>query len=120
MGLESSKKSLLMGFTLLPYPLRAHGVSVRYLPTIEHLSKKYEIDLIIITGKEIEKKNVEDLQKYCRRISVIPDYRCFEHRFFTKLNTYLNYIFPWNPPNTFISHKGRSVTKGIMNATNNQ
>jgi len=120
MGLESSKKSLLMGFTLLPYPLRAHGVSVRYLPIIEHLSKKYEIDLIIITGKEIERKNVKDLQKYCRRISIIPDTRCLEHGLITKLITYSKFVLPWNPPTTFISHNGQSVTREIRNATENQ
>jgi glycosyltransferase involved in cell wall biosynthesis len=120
MGLQSKKKSVLMGFTLLPYPLRAQGVSVRYLPIIEHLSKKYEIDFIIITGIEIEKKNVKYLQKYCRRISIIPDTKYMEHGLIRKLITYSKFLLPWNPPTTFISHYGQSVTQGIRNATKNQ
>ena len=120
MGLDSKIKKILMVFTLFPYPLRAHGVSVRYLPIIDHLSGKYEINLIIITGKEDEIKKINALQNYCKKISVIEDPRCVEHSIYTKIITFSKYIFPWNPPTTFISHNGRSVTQGVKEATQNE
>ena len=40
-------KSLLMVFPLAPWPARDNGVSIRYYPVLESLSKKYDIDVFV-------------------------------------------------------------------------
>ena len=40
-------KKIIIFLPRIPYPLREHGISVRYFPIIEHLSKSHTLDLVI-------------------------------------------------------------------------
>jgi glycosyltransferase involved in cell wall biosynthesis len=114
------KQSILMLFTILPYPIRANGVSIRYFPIIQYLSKNHEIDLIFVDGRPSSSRNVEELQKYCRKVTVLSDPTYFGYRYLDRLFTYSNYVLPWNPPLSSIAHKGWSITRGIKEATKNK
>jgi len=112
------KKKILMVFTLVPFPLRAHGLSVRYLPIIQYLSRSHDIDLIVINGNAAELCHVDGLREYCRKITVLPDPRCNPHRMFSKGRTYANFLLPWTPPLSMVAHSGWMVTRGVVEATN--
>jgi glycosyltransferase involved in cell wall biosynthesis len=111
------KKKILMTFTLVPFPLRAHGLSVRYLPIIQYLSRFHDIDLIVINGNAAELCHVDGLREYCRKITVLPDPRCNPHRMFSKGRTYANFLLPWTPPLSMVAHSGSMVTRGVVEAT---
>jgi glycosyltransferase involved in cell wall biosynthesis len=106
-----------MVFTMVPFPLRAHGLSVRYLPILRHLSRFHDIDVIVISGNEAELCHVDGLRELCRKISVLPDPRCNAHAVFSKGRTYANYLLPWTPPLSMVAHGGSTVTRGIVEAT---
>ena len=116
-ALENMRKKILMIFTLVPFPLRAHGLSVRYLPIIRYLSRFHDIDLIVINGNAAELSHVEGLREYCRKISVLPDPRCNHHDVLSKGRTYANFLLPWTPPLSMVAHRGSMVTRGIVEAT---
>ena len=110
----SQRRRILFAFKLVPFPLRAHGVSVRYLPIIQYLSQSHDIDLIVINGKEEELRHLDGLREYCRKISVVPDPRCDLHHLFTKCVTYAKFLLPWTPPISVVAHNGSNVTRGIV------
>jgi hypothetical protein len=53
--------------------LREHGISVRYFPIIEHLSKSHTLDLVIFRTKPDRKESYEELRKYCRNVSYVQN-----------------------------------------------
>ncbi len=115
-ALESAKKKVLMVFTMVPFPLRAHGLSVRYLPIIRYLSRSHDIDLIVINGNAAELRHVDGLREFCRKISILPDPRCNPHHMFSKGRTYANFLLPWTPPLSMVAHGGSMLTRGIVEA----
>lgn len=111
------KKKILMVFTLVPFPLRAHGLSVRYLPIIQYLSRFNDIDLIVINGNATELCHLDGLREFCRKISVLHDPRCSSHDVISKGRTYAKFLLPWTPPLAMVAHGGSKVTRGIVEAT---
>jgi len=113
---NKGKKRLLFAFKSVPYPLRADGVSVRYLPIIEYLARRHEIDLIVITGSANALRNVEGLRELCRKIHVFHDPRRSAHSILSKSRTYMNFLLPWTPPLSMVAHQGSNVTRQIVEA----
>jgi glycosyltransferase involved in cell wall biosynthesis len=113
-GTKEDGKRLLFVFKSVPYPLRADGVSVRYLPIIEYLARNHEIDLIVITGSANALRNIEGLRGFCRNIHVLHDPRRSSHSILAKSLTYMNFLFPWTPPLSMVAHHGSNVTRRIV------
>jgi glycosyltransferase involved in cell wall biosynthesis len=45
--MNAKRKSILMIFPLVPWPARENGVSIRYYPVLESLSRKHDIDVFV-------------------------------------------------------------------------
>jgi glycosyltransferase involved in cell wall biosynthesis len=114
--LGPDRRRILLVFTTVPWPLRAHGVSVRYLPLIRYLSRSHDIDLILICGRADDVQDVDGLRKHCRRIILIPDPRRETHDAVSKGRTYANFLLPSTPPISAVAHNGSRVTRGIAEA----
>ncbi|MGE5753538.1 MAG: glycosyltransferase family 4 protein [Deltaproteobacteria bacterium] len=110
------KKRLLFVFKSVPYPLRADGISVRYLPIIEAVSRGSAIDLFVIDGRAEKESLLEGLKPYCRKIVHLKNPRRTRHGIFTKCMTYLKFLLPWTPPLSVVRHGGGAVTRGIIDA----
>ena len=115
--MSDKKKRILFGFKSIPYPLRADGVSVRYLPIIESLSRCHDIDLIVIDGRVEKQILLDGLKPYCRKIFYLKNPRRSSHSIFTKCRTYLNFLLPWTPPISIERHGGSTVTREVVEAT---
>jgi glycosyltransferase involved in cell wall biosynthesis len=113
----SGKKRILFGFNSVPYPLRADGVAVRYLPIIEYMSQRHEVDLLVISGGAEESPNLDGLRSYCRKIFVLQDPRQSHKNMLKKCKTYANFLLPWTPPLSVMAHDGSMTTRGIVEAT---
>jgi glycosyltransferase involved in cell wall biosynthesis len=114
--MDNQRKRIAFVFKLVPFPLRAHGLSVRYLPIIQFLSRSHDIDLIVINGNENELRHIEGLREYCRKISVLPDPKRSSYHMFSKGRTYANFLLPWTPPLCVMAHGGSVVTRGVVEA----
>jgi len=116
--MDTRKKRMLLGFKSVPFPLRADGVAVRYLPIIEYMARRHEVDLIVISnGGAEELRNLDGLRSYCRKIVVLQDPRLSHKNMLTKCKTYANFLLPWTPPLSVVAHDGSMVTRGIVEAT---
>ena len=49
-------KKIIIFLTRIPYPLHEHGLSVRYFPIIEYLSKSHILDLVIFRRRPERKE----------------------------------------------------------------
>ncbi|MBW4052389.1 MAG: glycosyltransferase [Proteobacteria bacterium] len=45
--MNDKRKSILMVFPFAPWPARENGISIRYYPVLEHLSRKHDIDVFV-------------------------------------------------------------------------
>ena len=115
--MSDKKKRILFGFKSIPYPLRADGVSVRYLPILESMARCSDIDLIVINGREEKKNQLDGLKPFCRRIHYLKNPRRASHGIFTKCLTYLNFLLPWTPPLSVVRHGGATITREVIEAT---
>src|SRR5512146_754526 len=110
------KKRLLFVFKSVPYPVRPDGISARYLPIIEAVSRGSAIDLFVIDGRAEKESLLEGLKPYCRKIVHLKNPRRTRHGIFTKCMTYLKFLLPWTPPLSVVRHGGGAVTRGIIDA----
>jgi len=113
----SGKKRILFGFKSVPFPLRADGVAVRYLPIIEYMALRHEVDLVVISGGAEESPNLDGLRSYCRKIFLLQDPRRSRKNMVTKGKTYVNFLLPWTPPISVVAHDGSQVTRAILEHT---
>ena len=111
------RKRFLFGFTSVPFPLRADGVSVRYLPILRHLAQRHDIDLLVVSGGSEDLPRLQELRGLCRRISVLPHPRCAPSGCLAKVRTYAAFLLPPTAPLSVVAHGGRSVTRRILEAT---
>ena len=114
------KKTLLMIFPAMPYPLRSNGLSMRYLPIIRYFSRNYIIDIIVLDDKNTCRENVDELKGYCRRVSIISNPLNGGYSIFKKFVKRVNVLLPWNPPiyfavyyGDYILHKIKELTSGV-------
>jgi glycosyltransferase involved in cell wall biosynthesis len=107
------QKSLLFILPLIPYPLRAHGISVRYLPLLEHLSREYALDLIVIGDQSDQTNWVKALEGFCRRVLMVPDPRFVSHPLSEKMRTQLYLLLPWTPPNSSLVYGADRLARDL-------
>lgn len=112
-----TSKTILMVFPRVPYPLSAHGVSVRYLPVIKHLSRCHALDIIIICDLSADSSNAERLKPYCRKLSLIQDPRYIGAGLAHKVVTQAYVMLPWSPPNHWVVSGQERIKREIAQAT---
>jgi glycosyltransferase involved in cell wall biosynthesis len=113
----SSLKKILFIFPVVPFPIRANGVSVRYLPVIQYLAEKYLIDIIIIDGGTADLSKVAAMKKFCRNVFIVPDPKFEKHTLISKINTKINFLFPWTAPISFVVNGGQKIAHNIAEFT---
>jgi glycosyltransferase involved in cell wall biosynthesis len=111
------RKRILLGFTSVPFPLRADGLSVRYLPILQYLGQRHEVDVIATAGSPEAARRLEGLRPYCRKVLTLEDPRRLRARTWMKAQTYAHYLLPWGPPISVVSHAGSAVTREIVDRT---
>ena len=119
--MKSSKQQILMVFPETPYPHRASGISVRYLPVIQHLGRRHSVDIIIISLSDTDEKYADALGELCRRVDIVQSPNGKKPSVLRRLIAKCSMLLPWTPPITFTLYGGRSlarelrqVTQGIM------
>lgn len=109
--------SILMILPVVPYPLRAQGISIRYLPIIKSLANQCHIDIIIISKHSCNSQDIIPLRKYCRHIDCIshPDSNVISalHKLFTRIK----FFMPWSLPRSWVIYGGDSVKAQVATLT---
>jgi glycosyltransferase involved in cell wall biosynthesis len=102
---------------MMPYPVRAQGVSIRYLPVIQHLSKKHVIDIAVIDDGNVELDKVDDLKEFCRDVFVIANPKFETHTVLYKAVTQGFLLMPWSPPTTASVYNMRRIEERLESVT---
>jgi len=111
------KNEVLLVLPEVPYPMRAQGISIRYLPIIEELSKSSTLDIIIIGKNQNESQYVDKLHKYFKSVTIIshpdPDATSKLKKFITRVKFFL----PWSLPRSWITYGSEAILKQVDKAT---
>jgi glycosyltransferase involved in cell wall biosynthesis len=110
---DLKQKALLFILPLIPYPLRAHGISVRYLPLLQHLSREYALDLIIIGEGDGQADRIKALEGFCRRVLMVPDPRYASHPLSEKMRTQVYLLLPWTPPSASLVYGAGRLARDL-------
>lgn len=65
----SAKKKVLIAIPYLPFPVRSNGVSIRYFPIIQYLSKTCDIHLLVISAFSGSPEALQEASQYVKRVS---------------------------------------------------
>ncbi len=106
-------KKILIFFPMIPFPLRQHGISIRYFPILQHLSRDHTLDLVLFHPRLEVEGRVEVLRRICRNVSVFQDPRYSPHGIFQRFSTNAKYGVPWAPPFSLVAHGGFDIERII-------
>jgi glycosyltransferase involved in cell wall biosynthesis len=118
--MTDTRKKILLVLPEVPYPLRANGLSLRYFPVIERLSRSCSLDLLITGRHSVDAGIISALSGYCRKITCIqyPDAgRCGA---LTKLTTRISFALPWAMPRGWIQYGRKDIQRSVAKATENE
>ena len=104
---------ILLIFTVIPYPVRANGVSIRYFPLIQYLSDKYEIDIIVIGNENDIQEDIGELRRHCRNVFFVQDPKYRKHGVVETWSTKVKFFFPWTSPISLVVDGGREIVRDI-------
>ena len=113
----SEKKEILLILPVAPYPLRAQGISIRYLPIIKHLSDKCMLDVIIISKEPCDKASIEPLKKYCRKVSNITHPDSIRASMLKKFIVRCGFFLPWTLPRSWTIYGGDLIAEELDKRT---
>ena len=113
----NTQKKILMVFSFPPYPLRANGISVRYFPIIEYLSKKHLLDIVVVSKNSRDGAGLEGLRMYCRKLIVVKRDDSEKKSFWEKMRINLVSLLPWEPPLLYVHYNKDEIVKRIAEAT---
>lgn len=113
----NKRKKILIIIPEIPWPLRASGVSVRYLPIIEHLSNTFALDLLITGSHRVNIEVENALKSLCENIIVINYKEANRCGFWTKFFTRWTFFFPWAMPRGWIQYGWKKILLTLKNAT---
>jgi len=106
-------KKILIFVPMIPFPLRQHGISIRYFPILQHLSRSHTLDLVLFHPRPAEEERVEILRRICRNVSVFRNPRYLPHGIFQRISTYAKYGAPWSAPVSLVAHGGSDIERII-------
>jgi len=113
----AGKKEVLLVLPEVPYPMRAQGISIRYLPVIEEMSKGCTLDIIIIGKSKRDSPYVDKLHKYFRSVTIIshpdPDSIGKLKKFIARVKFFL----PWSLPRSWVTYGSEEIVKQVDKAT---
>jgi len=104
---------ILFIFTVVPYPVRANGVSIRYFPLIQFLARRYDIDIILLSNENCSSEDINELKRYCKNFFFLQDPKYRKHGVFETWSTKVNFIIPWTPPISLVVDGGRDIVREI-------
>jgi len=114
---QRSGKSVLIILPEFPYPFRANGLSLRYFPIIEHLSKRCVIDLIITGKYSADPEIIKVLDNYCRKTTYISYPTASKGIKIAKFIIWSTFLFPWAMPRSWIQYERKNIMKAFKSAT---
>jgi glycosyltransferase involved in cell wall biosynthesis len=115
-----ARESIIIVIPEVPYPLRANGLSLRYLPIIERLSKTKTIDLLITGEHTADAASITALKVHCRNISFINYSEAKHGGSLAKLFTRASFFLPWTMPRGWIQYGWKSILQSAQEATSNE
>lgn len=112
-----ARTSILIVIPEVPYPLRANGLSLRYLPIIERLSRTGDVDLLI-TGAHSPDAGIDAaLKAHCGKITYINYAEAKHCGPLAKLFTRASFFLPWAMPRGWIQYGWKSILQAVRSAT---
>jgi polysaccharide biosynthesis protein PslH len=88
---------LLLVLPVVPWPLRRDGIALRFAPIVDHLARRYELDLLIL-AEGAESPERHGPLELCRSVTVIQVPVVSLPKLARKLKVAWSGLAPWSPP----------------------
>ena len=94
---------MLIVLPILPWPLRESGVSVRFAPIIEHLSRRYWVDILVLDSQAKNSQASCPIVQF-GSIEILPVHPRTVHPLWRKLKTVWRGLLPNGEPFGSVRH----------------
>jgi len=108
-----TRSRILVFLPLPPYPLRATGLSVRYLPIISDLATRHDVHLALLDGPAVNHAVIEGLRPVCARLDVVEDPRLGARSVLRRASSAFGALLPWTLPAAFTIAGGSRITEQL-------
>jgi glycosyltransferase involved in cell wall biosynthesis len=113
----TNKKKILMICSVVPFPLRANGMALRYLPIIKKLHSVYHLDIVIIGDAAYSE--IKGLENYCENYWVVEQPSRGRFRFIEQFVVNVMRLLPWSIPHAFHYYHAKRVKRNIIQVVGN-
>ncbi len=93
----SKNLGILLVLPVIPWPLRRNGMSLRFLPILEHLARTWQVDVLVLATQP-EPIPPDWPPNLCRELSVVSIMSSTAPALTRKLKTALLGLAPWGIP----------------------
>ncbi len=97
-----NKHKLLLCLPDCPFPVRRNGLSIRWAPLIQHFSKTFDIDLLVISPAVISNEDLEACKEFCITVNNYVKKSSVRVPVVTKIYTRLISFVPGTTPFDFV------------------
>jgi len=107
----NNKQNIFIAMPTVPYPLREHGLAMRYFPIFQHLADKHNLDVVIFS--ECRDDQSTWLKSVCHNFHIMKTYHGREVGIVDKLISWASYLFPWTLPMSSYHYRNRRTAKKL-------
>lgn len=108
-----TKKRLLLILPDVPYPERKNGLSIRYFPILDRLSKIYDLDCVLTLPDEPDKNSMKEISIFFSKIKVIINNHNQKISLLKRLKFILSRFNINSPPHGLYSYNAKKNAKLI-------
>jgi glycosyltransferase involved in cell wall biosynthesis len=99
-----------------PYPLRATGLSLRYLPILQRLGARHHVDLLLIGWGRVERAVRESLAHHCQAVDELDLHDCGPPSLPSRVATRIGSMLPGAPPRAYTLSRGVRLRERLRRA----
>jgi glycosyltransferase involved in cell wall biosynthesis len=99
-----------------PYPLRATGLSLRYLPILQRLGARHHVDLLLIGWGRISPAVRAGLEHHCQAVDELDLHDCGPASLPARAATRIRSMLPGAPPRAYTLSRGGRLRERLRSA----
>ncbi len=114
-ALHSGRKArLLLVLSIVPWPIRRNGYSLRFAPIVEYLAQRHELDVLVFTEEEDEVVLPSSPLQRCHSLVVMRVPITWLPPWLRKIRTAVRGLWPWGAPQNLSGYPRRRLERSLL------
>jgi glycosyltransferase involved in cell wall biosynthesis len=112
---RARKARLLLVLSIVPWPIRRNGYSLRFAPIIDYLAQRHELDVLVFAEEEEDEVVVPSSPlRRCHSLVVMKVPVTWLPPWLRKIRTAFRGLWPWGAPQNLSGYPRRRLERSLM------